>query len=321
MTTQKSDKAPIKQGLKKNLHPKNLHRQGYDFSALAECYPPLKEFVAKNIHGNISIDFADSNAVVALNTALLKYVYGIDDWSIPEGYLCPPIPGRVDYLHYVADLLMAGEQAPGPVSSVNLLDIGTGANGIYSLLACKVYGWDCVASDIDPQALVNVATIIAKNPSLKNGIDLRLQPEKAHIFNGIIQANEKFDVSVCNPPFHASLEEALKGNQKKRDNLASNNSALSLAHNSSSSASSALNFGGQKAELWCKGGERKFLRAMIKESRMFSSQCRWFTTLVSKNDNLQPAKKLLRKLAASDIREIEMRQGSKITRVLAWTYH
>ncbi|WP_409526054.1 RlmF-related methyltransferase [Nitrincola sp. MINF-07-Sa-05] len=32
-----------------------------------------------------------------------------------------------------------------------------------------------------------------------------------------------------------------------------------------------------------------------------------------------PAKKLIRKLGAVDIRKIEMKQGNKITRVLAWT--
>ena len=82
----------------------------------------------------------------------------------------------------------------------------------------------------------------------------------------------------------------------------------------------ALNFGGLDAELWCNGGERLFLKKMIKESQLFADQCRWFTSLVSKIDNIQPSKKLLRKLGATDIREIDMAQGHKITRVLAWTF-
>ena len=40
-----------------------------------------------------------------LNRALLKADYGIDFWDIPPNYLCPPIPGRVDYIHHLADLL------------------------------------------------------------------------------------------------------------------------------------------------------------------------------------------------------------------------
>jgi 23S rRNA (adenine1618-N6)-methyltransferase len=41
---------------------------------------------------------------------------------------------------------------------------------------------------------------------------------------------------------------------------------------------------------------------------------------VSKADNVKPAQKLIRKLGAIDSREIEMKQGNKITRVLAWTF-
>jgi 23S rRNA (adenine1618-N6)-methyltransferase len=59
---------------------------------------------------------------------------------------------------------------------------------------------------------------------------------------------------------------------------------------------------------------------MIKESHTFSTQCRWFTSLVSKAENLKPATRLIRKLGAVDVREIEMKQGNKITRILAWTF-
>tara|TARA_B110000977_G_scaffold196596_2_gene277277 strand:+ start:381 stop:509 length:129 start_codon:yes stop_codon:yes gene_type:complete len=41
---------------------------------------------------------------------------------------------------------------------------------------------------------------------------------------------------------------------------------------------------------------------------------------VSKIDNVKPAKKLLNKLSATEIREMEMAQGNKITQILAWTF-
>ena len=141
------------------------------------------------------------------------------------------------------------------------------------------------------------------------------------MFKGIIQADDYFDVTVCNPPFHASLEEALKGSQRKVDNLARNRGEqVNKTPSSKKSAPSTLNFGGLEAELWCNGGERLFLKKMIKESKDFATQCHWFTSLVSKSDNIKPATKQLRKLGATDIREIEMAQGNKITRILAWTY-
>lgn len=135
------------------------------------------------------------------------------------------------------------------------------------------------------------------------------------MFNGIIQPDEYFDVSVCNPSFHASEEEALKASQLKLSNLARNR-----GEKKPSTQPAALNFGGLEAELWCKGGEQLFLKKLIKESRVFSNQCRWFTSLVSKSDNVKPSTKLIKKLGATDSREIEMKQGKKITRILAWTF-
>jgi 23S rRNA (adenine1618-N6)-methyltransferase len=306
----------------KHLHPRNLHKHGYDFSALVKCHPPLALFVKPNAHGNISIDFANSKAVKALNAALLKLHYNISDWDIPEGALCPPIPGRVDYIHYIAELLGIDDPAANKTNNkrkVKMLDIGTGANGIYPLLACQIYDWLCVGSDINTESINNVSSIIAKNPKLKNHFELRTQDDKNHIFDGIIQAGEYFDVSVCNPPFHASQEEALKGSKRKLDNLARNRGEQKAT--TPDKNSTMLNFGGLDAELWCKGGERMFLKKLIKESHIFSTQCRWFTSLVSKIDNVKPAKKLIQKLGATDVREIEMKQGNKITRVLAWTFN
>jgi 23S rRNA (adenine1618-N6)-methyltransferase len=305
----------------KGLHPNNLHNHGYDFAALIKSHQALDAYVTTNKYNSESIDFSDPIAVKTLNCALLKHHYGIVKWDVPQGFLCPPIPGRVDYIHYVAELLKVSHSDQKTAfnhSSVKLLDIGTGANGIYSILACQVYGWQCTASDIDPLSLDNVANIISKNPALNNRLQLRHQHDKNHIFEGIIQEGDYFDVSVCNPPFHASLEEALKSSQQKRDNLAINRDVNTT--NASRQSSSTSNFGGQKAELWCKGGESKFLRMMIKESKRFGNQCRWFTSLISKNDNVKPAMKLLRKLEATDIKEIEMKQGNKITRILAWTF-
>jgi 23S rRNA (adenine1618-N6)-methyltransferase len=235
--------------------------------------------VKPNAHGDLSIDFADPLAVKTLNTALLDRYYNIVDWDIPEGALCPPIPGRADYIHYMADLPGLGpELGPGlEQPRIRLLDIGTGTNGIYPLLACQIYDWQCVGSDINTQSLENVATIIANNPTLKDRFTLRTQHDKNHIFEGIIQAGEFFDVSVCNPPFDASPDEALKGSQLKLKNL-----ARSRGEQKAEAEPPTLNFGGLEAELWCKGGEQLFLKKLIRESRVYSTQCRRFISLVSK---------------------------------------
>ena len=305
----------------KALHSRNLHKDGYNFAALVSSYPALSCYVTANAYGNASIDFANPKAVKALNAALLKQYYHIVDWDIPAGALCPPIPGRVDYIHYIAELLGISDDKSTLTAkpTINMLDIGTGANGIYSLLACQIYGWHCVGSDINVQSLNNVAAIIASNPPLNERFSLRKQDNSNFIFKGIIKAKERYDVTVCNPPFHSSAQEALKGSSRKVANLARSR-ASKTASVSEQQTNPTLNFGGQADELWCNGGERLFLKKMIKESQAFSNQCRWFTSLVSKADNVKPAMKLIKKLGATNIKEIQMVQGNKITRIVAWTY-
>src|ERR1700761_6728862 len=149
---------------KENLHPRSLHRGQYDFERLIKSTPKLRDFVKPNQYGNLSVDFSDPDAVKTLNKALLKQFYGINNWDIPEGYLCPPIPGRADYIHYAADLLAevnGGVVPKGP--KIHVLDIGRGANCVYPLIGSSVYGWTFVGTDIDPVAIQSAKDIVAAN--------------------------------------------------------------------------------------------------------------------------------------------------------------
>lgn len=316
MKTPTQSPATSDQAHAKGLHSHNLHRQGYDFSALSAHSPQLAAFIYTNAQGELSINYAEPQAVKALNAALLSYHYGIAQWDIPEGALCPPVPGRIDYLHTLADWLGLAQPSANTARdhttaspTINLLDIGTGYNGIYALLAAQHFGWHCVATDINAQALANVARILAHNPRAAARIQLRQQTERHQIFAGVIHADETFDLSVCNPPFHSSAEAALKANRRKRVNLGGQ-----------ATASAPLNFGGTADELWCNGGEKLFLKKMAKESQAFKEQCRWFTSLVSDSDTLKPTEKILKKLGATSIDVLDMHQGNKKTRVLAWRF-
>ena len=118
------------------LHTRNKHNGQYDFSLLTENYPPLKKFVQLNPYGTQTINFFNPQAVKALNKALLISYYGIRYWDIPKNYLCPPIPGRADYIHYIADLIgseavskdVKVENGEIRKSAYRCLDIGVGAN-------------------------------------------------------------------------------------------------------------------------------------------------------------------------------------------------
>ena len=288
---------------KGELHPNNPHKGKYDFEVLIKNIPQLKEYIRKNPRGEDTIDFSDNEAVILLNKALLKTFYNIDNWDIPKSFLVPPIPGRADYIHYIAELLEKKD-------SVKVLDIGTGANCIYPIIGSQSYDWNFVASDIDSKSIENAQKIIDANKNLKDKIILKLQKNRDNIFEGIIDKTDSFDLTMCNPPFHSSLGAAIKANERKVSNLNKGNKEIKKG----------FNFGGQKAELWCNGGELLFLKKMAKESIKFSSQVNWFTSLVSDKDNIKPLIKLLEKLGAKEIKVLEMAQGQKISRVLAWKF-
>ena len=299
-----------KQPEKKNLHPRNQHRLGYDFDSLIQILPELKNFVGINEHQIQTLDFSNPDAVKALNKTLLLTHYDIQYWEIPSTFLCPPIPGRVDYIHYLADLLAKSNNGVIPKGeSVQGLDIGVGANCIYPILGNAVYGWSFVGTDIDEKAIQNCKKIIEKNPKLIDAISLQLQTEPRFIFKNIMESEDKFAFTICNPPFHNSKEEATKVALRKVNNLSINKTTTPT-----------LNFGGQNAELWCPGGELGFITQMIYESAKYPMHCLWYTTLVSKQAHLNSLYKTLNKVNAANISTIDMAQGQKTSRILAWTF-
>ncbi|MFC4817142.1 23S rRNA (adenine(1618)-N(6))-methyltransferase RlmF [Flavobacterium sp. GCM10023249] len=299
---------------KKNLHPRNPHRFGYDFKELTVRYPELEKFIQTNKYktetDEKTIDFSNPNAVKALNKALLMTDYGIQYWDIPEQNLCPPIPGRADYIHYISDLLAESNKGAIPEgTTVEGLDIGIGANCIYPILGNKAYGWRFVGTDINENALQNCKKIIHNNPALIDAIRLQKQSESRFIFKNIIAPEDRFSFTICNPPFHGSAEEANKATTRKSNNLQNAKTTKPI-----------LNFGGKNAELWCEGGEIGFLTQMIYESVKYTNQVLWFTTLVSKKENLNRIYKLLKKVGAVTVKTIDMAQGQKTSRIVAWTF-
>jgi len=295
---------------KQVLHPRNQHRSRYDFPQLIKSCPQLEQFVFVNPYGDQSVDFSNPEAVKMLNKALLIHFYGISTWDIPENYLCPPIPGRADYIHYLADILafVNGNVIPRG-NAVKVLDIGVGANCIYPIIGHQEYGWDFVGTDVDKQAVNSATNIAAINPTLAHHLTFRLQATAANIFRGVVKPGELFDLTMCNPPFHSSAEEARMGSVRKVKNLGKQKGREPV-----------LNFGGQQSELWCKGGEVEFIRKMAEESVSIGKQCLWFTTLVSKSANLPMVYYALEKAGAVKVNTIDMAQGQKQSRFVAWTF-
>lgn len=279
------------------MHDQNPFKKGYDFLKLAEYSPDLKKVTIQNKYGKSTIDFSEAKSVKALNTALLKYQYGID-WNIPDKNLCPPIPGRLDYLLHVSELVQK--------DSIHLLDIGAGASLIYPILGTCHFNWKCTASEISDSSLKNAAEIIRKNSKLQS-IELRKQECKTSILKNIIQPSDFFDILICNPPFYKNSTEANRQNTRKNKNL--KNKKIE-----------SRNFSGISDELWYPGGEKKFIEKLVKEGVEFKNQIEWFTTLISNEDHLRSIKKAIQKTKPKSLKVLQMGQGNKTSRFAAWSY-
>ena len=306
----KGNKVKTEANPKTRLHPRNPHNGPYYLDQLVKLVPELEEYLTLNVRGEQTVKFAEPEAVLFLNKALLIAHYDIKYWEIPEGFLCPPVPGRADYIHYMADLLAGsniGKQPNG--EKITCFDIGVGANCIYPLIGTHTYGWNFIGSDTDTRAKKAATEIVENNKRLKGKVEIKLQPLMKDILYGIIDHDSKIDLTVCNPPFHASKEAARESSLRKQSNL-----------QKKEVKDSVLNFGGKGGELWCEGGERRFVSEMIRQSKMFAKNCFWYSTLVSKQSNLKAFQDNLDYNQATDVRVISMSQGNKSSRILAWTF-
>lgn len=309
--SQKKVKKSSKEKTKAKLHPRNKHQGRYNLTELSATSPSLAKFVKTNPYGDESIDFANPEAVKELNKALLLHLYNIKNWDIPANYLCPAIPGRADYIHNIADLLAESNSGVIPTGKkIKCLDIGIGANCVYPIIGSQEYGWSFIGADIDELALKSASAIINLNPNLTSKVKLRAQPNPKNIFPGVLEKTERIHVSICNPPFYASYSEAQAASLKKLNNLNKDEKVTEVVNN----------FGGQSKELWCQGGEGRFLKDMIFQSQGFANSCLWFTTLVSNQAHLQPAYNYLKQVEAVNVKTLAMGQGNKVSRLLAWTF-
>jgi 23S rRNA (adenine1618-N6)-methyltransferase len=302
-----SNKKPIKQS---RLHPRNKNLERYDLEALIQIKPELKAFVKLNKHGDDSVDFANPKAVKQLNKALLNHYYGIEHWDFPDSNLCPPIPGRADYLHYLADLICEHNFGRFPEGNkISCLDIGIGANCIYPIIGVTEYNWNFIGSDVDPNSIDSAIKIVGKNPKLVRKVECKLQKDYKAMFRGIIGSKDQIDLTMCNPPFHESEEAAQKGTLRKVQNLQGKQKNKAV-----------LNFSGISKELIYEGGEIKFISSMVLQSKTFGNNCFWFSTLVSKQSNLKALYKVLDQVGAIEIKTIPMGTGNKVSRIIAWTF-
>lgn len=295
---------------KQKLHSRSYHREAYSYDKLVLTHPPLKACIITNKRGQQTINYSDQNSVKQLNKALILHHYDLDYWDIPEGYLCPAVPGRAEYLHYLADLLASFNNNKIPKGpQFKCLDLGVGANCIYPIIGRKVYKWSFIASEIDKKALNNAKQLISKNTILKDQVQLRPQPKSEQILLNILKPDEYIDLAVCNPPFFESEKAAIEANTRKTKNLSKK-----------SKTDPGNNFRGQAKELWCKGGEVAFISRLITESQKLATSCFLYSSLVSTNAHLEQLQQALDKSKVTFSTTVELQLGNKKSQFIAWSF-
>lgn len=285
------------------MHKKNKHSEDYNFETLATVHPKLESFVFTNANNKKTIDFANPKAVKTLNAALLHTHYDISFWDFPDHFLCPPIPGRVDYIHHLSDLLQRSQLD----KDITIMDIGTGANCIYPLLGTSSYDWNFIAVDSNDDAIKSAQNIINKN-NLQNKIKLKKQTDDTHVLQDVLNENDKVTITMCNPPFFKNEADAIKATTSKLKGLGKPTDQM------------VRNFAGQAHELWYKGGEKAFLHTYLYESSLQKTSSFWYTSLVSNKDNIKTMNQSLKKLGATSVMTIAMNIGNKKSRIVAWTF-
>ena len=115
----------------------------------------------------------------------------------------------------------------------------------------------------------------------------RHQSNKENILHGIFKEDDFFDACMCNPPFYSSKLDAAEANNRKLKGLGIKNDGR--------------NFSGNANELWYEGGEKAFLHNYLYQSSTYKKQCYWFTSLVSKKENVESMYDSLNKLDATEI--------------------
>uniref|UniRef100_A0A915DL66 U6 small nuclear RNA (adenine-(43)-N(6))-methyltransferase n=1 Tax=Ditylenchus dipsaci TaxID=166011 RepID=A0A915DL66_9BILA len=265
------------------MHERSVFKQSPpDFKELAKKYPNLRENCYIGQNSKVCIDFKNPKAVQALAQAILLEYFGLQVY-IPHGSLVPRIPQRLNYILLIEDLVNENALNSGVVG----IDVGTGSSCIFPLLAAKTNQWRMYATDADESSITFAKKNVARN-SLTEYIEI-LQSDPQDIFKVVMESpsasSQNFAFSMCNPPFFDPEE----GDQR----FVVSTSADYFQNDSSQRGRSAPRSTtcAKSNEVFFEGGEVSFVSAMMKESVLYKSRVRIFTTMVGRRSSINPLKK------------------------------
>ncbi|XP_074119994.1 RNA N(6)-adenosine-methyltransferase METTL16 [Sminthopsis crassicaudata] len=288
--------------LNKSMHARNRYKdKPPDFAYLASKYPDFKQHVQINLTGRVSLNFKDPEAVRALTCTLLKEDFGLSI-DIPLERLIPTVPLRLNYIHWVEDLIGPWDRARSALRRG--IDIGTGASCIYPLLGATLNGWYFLATEVDDMCF-NYAKKNVEQNSLSDLIKVVKVPQKTLLMDALKEESEIiYDFCMCNPPFFANQLEAKGVNSR----------------NSRRPPPSSVNTGGI-TEIMAEGGELEFVKRIIHDSLQLKKRLRWYSCMLGKKCSLAPLKEELRIQGVPKVTHTEFCQGRTMRWALAWSFY
>ncbi|XP_040605067.1 RNA N6-adenosine-methyltransferase METTL16 isoform X1 [Mesocricetus auratus] len=288
--------------LSKSMHARNRYKdKPPDFAYLASKYPDFKQHIQINLSGRVSLNFKDPEAVRALTCTLLREDFGLSI-DIPLERLIPTVPLRLNYIHWVEDLI--GHQASDKSTLRRGIDIGTGASCIYPLLGATLNGWYFLATEVDDMCF-NYAKKNVEQNNLSDLIKVVKVPQKTLLMDALKEESEIiYDFCMCNPPFFANELEAQGVNSR----------------NSRRPPPSSVNTGGI-TEIMAEGGELEFVKRIIHDSLQLKKRLRWYSCMLGKKCSLAPLKEELRIQGVPKVTFTEFCQGRTMRWALAWSFY
>ncbi|XP_061575290.1 RNA N6-adenosine-methyltransferase mettl16 [Cololabis saira] len=284
--------------LNKSMHPRNRYKdKPPDFAYLASKYPDFQQHVHTSLAGRPVVNFKEPEAVRALTCTLLKEDFGLSI-EIPLERLIPTVPLRLNYIHWVEDLI-DGQKQPR-----RGIDIGTGASCIYPLLGATMNGWYFLATEVDDICFDYAKKNVEQN-NMSELIKVVKVPQKTLLMDALKEETEiVYDFCMCNPPFFANQLEAKGVNSR----------------NARRPPPSSVNTGGV-TEIMAEGGELEFVKRIIHDSLQLKKRLRWYSCMLGKKCSLAPLKEELRKQGVPKVTHTEFCQGRTMRWALAWSFY
>ncbi|XP_052521932.1 RNA N6-adenosine-methyltransferase METTL16 [Tympanuchus pallidicinctus] len=288
--------------LNKSMHARNRYKdKPPDFAYLAGKYPEFRQHVQTTLAGRVSLNFKDPEAVRALTCTLLKEDFGLTI-DIPLERLIPTVPLRLNYIHWVEDLI--GHQDADKRVLRRGIDIGTGASCIYPLLGSTLNGWYFLATEVDDMCF-NYAKKNVEQNNLSDLIKVVKVPQKTLLMDALKEESEIiYDFCMCNPPFFANQLEAKGVNSR----------------NPRRPPPSSVNTGGI-TEIMAEGGELEFVKRIIHDSLQLKKRLRWYSCMLGKKCSLAPLKEELKIQGVPKVTHTEFCQGRTMRWALAWSFY